>query len=253
MTFRIYPGTVGELQDRRARKKALTREQIRGVAHRLFDERGFDDVTIADIARAADVAVQTVFNHFATKEELFFDGRGPRIDAPSTAVRSRDPQVPPLTALRECVVHLVRTRLGELADEERCRYLRTLLGSQSLLTYERELLIEAERRLTAALVEAWREGDPAGHPVPANPETTAALIAAMSCSAIRVLTHTRRQRLTSGDCHGEPAGTAELFATDLLEQLEFSAAMTAGRSAPGGPTGVEAAATGWPPAVQRAG
>ena len=63
--------------DRRARKKAQTRELIRTVAHRLFAERGFDAVTIADIAREADVAVQTVFNHFATKEELFFDGPGP--------------------------------------------------------------------------------------------------------------------------------------------------------------------------------
>ena len=91
MTLRIYPLVVSELLDRRARKKAQTREQIRGVAHRLFDERGFDEVTIADVARAADVAVQTVFNHFATKEERFYDGRGPEIDAPSTAIRSRDP------------------------------------------------------------------------------------------------------------------------------------------------------------------
>jgi AcrR family transcriptional regulator len=253
MTVSAYSETVSELLDRRARKKAQTREQIRRIAHRLFHERGFDAVTIADVARQADVAVQTVFNHFATKEELFFDGRGPRIDALATAVRSRDPQVPPLTAVRECVVELVRTRLDELADEERCRYLITLLGSQSLLTYERELLIEAERRLAAALIEAWREGDPAGHPVPADPETTAALIAAMSCSAIRVLTHTRRQRLTSGECNSEQAGTAEFFAADLLEQLQFSAAMTAGPSAPGRPAPVEATATGWPPAVQRVG
>lgn len=253
MTLRIYSGTVGELQDRRARKKAQTREQIREVAHRLFDERGFEDVTIADIARAADVAVQTVFNHFATKEELFFDGRGPWIDVPATAVRSRDPQVPPLTALREALVDLVRTRLGELNDEERCRYLRTLLGSQSLLTYERELLIESERRLAAALLEAWREVDPAGHPVPADPETTAALIAAMSCSAIRVLTHTRRQRLTSEESSREPAGATELFAADLLEQLEFTAAMSAASSTPPQRIRDQADPTGWPLPVERAG
>ena len=68
---------MGDLQDRRARKKAQTREQIQRVAQGLFAERGFEAVTIADIASGADVAVQTVFNHFSSKEELFFDGRTP--------------------------------------------------------------------------------------------------------------------------------------------------------------------------------
>ena len=76
---------MSELLDRRARKKAQTREQIRGIAHQLFDERGFEAVTIADVARTADVAVQTVFNHFATKEELFFDGRVPWVEGPADA------------------------------------------------------------------------------------------------------------------------------------------------------------------------
>src|SRR5690349_16310949 len=71
-TFRGYAATVGELNDRRARKKAQTRELIRTVAQRMFDERGYEAVTIAGIAHESDVAVQTVFNHFATKEELFF-------------------------------------------------------------------------------------------------------------------------------------------------------------------------------------
>jgi AcrR family transcriptional regulator len=252
MTLRIYPETVSELLDRRARKKAQTREQIRAIAHRLFDERGFDEVTIADVARAADVAVQTVFNHFATKEELFFDGRGPQIDAPSTAIRCRDPRTPPLTALRDFLIDLSRSHLRSLADESRRRYLVTLLASESLLTNERELLIEAERRLAAALTAAWDEGDASGTPVPADPETAAALISAMWCSAVRVLTHTNRERLTAGACPDELARTVEIFAADLLGQLEFSASMTAGRSAEGRGTRVEAAATGWPPAVQRA-
>ena len=58
---------MGDLKDRRARKKAQTREQILRVAQSLFAEHGFDAVTISDVANGADVAVQTVFNHFATK------------------------------------------------------------------------------------------------------------------------------------------------------------------------------------------
>src|SRR3954463_5336362 len=102
-TQSAYAATVGKVNDRRARKKAQTRELIRDVAQSLFDERGFESVTIAEIARDADVAVQTVFNHFATKEELFFDGRVPWLEGPAAAVAGRG-QVPPLTALRVYLV-----------------------------------------------------------------------------------------------------------------------------------------------------
>ncbi len=61
---------------RRERKKRQTRQAISDVATTLFLERGFDAVTVAEVARAADVAVQTVFNHFPTKEDLFFDETG---------------------------------------------------------------------------------------------------------------------------------------------------------------------------------
>src|SRR3954454_8816090 len=59
----------------RARKKRLAREAIATTARRLFAERGFDAVTVAEVAVAADVSEKTVFNHFATKEDLAFAGR----------------------------------------------------------------------------------------------------------------------------------------------------------------------------------
>src|SRR5947209_13903850 len=99
--------TVSDIQNRRAQKKAETHDLIRAVAQNLFAERGFDDVTIADIARACDVAVQTVFNHFPTKEDLFFDGRTPWVEGPAAAVRSRAAHLAPLPALRGYAVGLV--------------------------------------------------------------------------------------------------------------------------------------------------
>lgn len=57
----------------RSRKKARTRELLVETAAGLFHERGFEAVTVADIARAAEVAEQTVYNYFSTKEALVLD------------------------------------------------------------------------------------------------------------------------------------------------------------------------------------
>ena len=58
----------------RERKKRRMRELIADTARRLFAERGFDAVTVAQVARAADVSEGTVFNYFPTKEDLFYAG-----------------------------------------------------------------------------------------------------------------------------------------------------------------------------------
>lgn len=154
---------MSELGDRRARKKALTREQIRRAAQELFAEHGFDSITIADVAAAADVAVQTVFNHFATKEELFFDGRTPWVDGPADSVRSRGPEQPPLAALHEWTTGWVAEVAGRMSDKERKSFLATLAASPALCAFELRLLQRAERRLATALAEAW-SCDPARGP-----------------------------------------------------------------------------------------
>ena len=56
----------------RERKKEQTRQLIAETARRLFGERGFERVTVAEIARAAEVSEQTVFNYFPTKEDLVY-------------------------------------------------------------------------------------------------------------------------------------------------------------------------------------
>ena len=59
----------------RERKKLEVRERIAGAAFRLFSESGFDNVTVAEVAAAAETSVQTVFNYFPTKEDLLLNGR----------------------------------------------------------------------------------------------------------------------------------------------------------------------------------
>jgi AcrR family transcriptional regulator len=153
---------VSDLPDRRARKKALTRAEIRRAAQELFAEHGFDAVTIADIATTADVAVQTVFNHFATKEELFFDGRTPWVDGPAEAVRSRRHDQGPLAALREYMAEWIRAAAGRSGSAERRIYVSTLAASTALRGFELALEHRAEQRLAVALGEAWAATPDAG-------------------------------------------------------------------------------------------
>jgi AcrR family transcriptional regulator len=252
MTVSTYAETVSELRDRRALKKARTREQIRGIAHRMFADRGFDVVTIADVAREADVAVQTVFNHFATKEDLFFDGRVPWVDGPAEAVRTREPDEPPLTALRAYLVKLVGSLVESMATEERRRYVATVEASDTLRAQEREYIFETERRVAAALLEAWNDSATPG-PIPADPASAAALTAAIWLSSMRVLVMGQRARLSSGACPRELAEEVESLAAGLLAQLEATADLTQGASGHMVAALPGSTDTGWPQGTQQAG
>lgn len=207
--------------DRRAQKKAQTRELVRTTAHRLFASRGFDQVTIADIAREAEVAVQTVFNHFATKEDLFFDGRAPWVDGVANAVRDRASGVSPLTALRAHLLELLTTQIRALATpEERC-FRDTLDGSETLRAYERTLVFAAEHRLADALLTAWQNSDVA----PPNPAVSAPLTAAIWLGAVRVLIVENRLRVKEGLDVADVAATVEELGDRLLSHMQAGASI----------------------------
>lgn len=235
--------------DRRARKKAQTRGQIREVAQTMFDERGFEAVTIAEIARAADVAVQTVFNHFSTKEELFFDERAPWVDGPATAVRTRDASVPPLTALRAYFVDLVADRVGSHRNPHRRRTVAALEASETLRAHERLLMHEAEARLRLALLDAWADRDTEA---PHDPEPAALMIASVWVAAVGSLVLGQRPRLTAGADPEATAASAVELADRVLRQLEIGANAVHGRHTPAA-TGRPDADTGWPQEMRRAG
>lgn len=84
----------------RARKKVRTRRTISDVATALFVEHGFEQVSVAQVAEAADVSVKTVFNYFPTKEELFFDRADEVIGVLVDAVAERPPGETVVGALR---------------------------------------------------------------------------------------------------------------------------------------------------------
>src|SRR5919204_1263521 len=96
----------------RERKKLQTRQRIADVARRLFAERGFDSVTVAEVARAADVSEATVFNYFPTKEDLFYSGMETFEAQLVEAIRARPAGETVLRAFQRFVVENTK-RLAE--------------------------------------------------------------------------------------------------------------------------------------------
>src|SRR5439155_700892 len=97
----------------RERKKQRTRELIAGAALELFLERGFDAVTIADVAQRADVDVKTIYNYYDGKADLFFHRLEELQDSLLAAIRDRQAGESVLTAFSRFLL----ASQGYLADE----------------------------------------------------------------------------------------------------------------------------------------
>src|SRR3954452_3823099 len=115
----------------RARKKRAAREAIAATARRLFAERGFDAVTVAEIAAGADVSEKTVFNHFPTKEDLAFAGREEGIAQFVAAISDRPPGSSVLDVFR-AMTHTVLDVFVAGGDEDLLTVARIIRGSRAL-------------------------------------------------------------------------------------------------------------------------
>jgi AcrR family transcriptional regulator len=91
----------------RERKKARTRRHIADTAARLFAEHGYEQVAVSDVAREAEVAEQTVYNHFGTKEQLVTDRDEQIRDRLRELIRTRPPGITPAAAVREYILKSV--------------------------------------------------------------------------------------------------------------------------------------------------
>jgi AcrR family transcriptional regulator len=149
----------------RERKKERRRQLIAEAAHGLFSERGFEAVTVAEVARAADVSEGTVFNYFPTKEELFYSGMEAFEAQLVEAVRERPAGESVLAAFRRFVLE----RSSRLAEEQVADVIasaaRIIDGSPALQARERQIvagftgaladLIAEEQGARGGTVEAW--------------------------------------------------------------------------------------------------
>src|SRR5579864_9843477 len=134
-------------QGLRERKKLQTRRHIFEVARRLFDERGFESVTVAEIARAADVSEVTVFNYFPTKEDLFYGGMQFFEEQLLEAVRDRPRGETPVKALRRRLVESTDGLRSPERIEAIVKSAQAVAGSPSLAARELEIVDRYTHRL----------------------------------------------------------------------------------------------------------
>jgi AcrR family transcriptional regulator len=213
---------VSDSRRGRAAQKARTRNRLLTVAQELFAASGFDAVTINGIAAAAGVSVQTVFNHFASKEELFFAERAEWVDGPARAIRTRAPGVQPKDALRRHLVGTVEVyaRAAVSCPVHR-RMIEVLDSTPALLAYERNLHEQAVAGLAEALGEAWGCADPSG----ACSSVLADVTASIWMAAVRsIVMDMRSQPPAPGDENAvrSSVALAERVLGDLRASLSFA-------------------------------
>ncbi|MFZ3554829.1 TetR/AcrR family transcriptional regulator [Streptomyces sp. BH055] len=132
---------------RRERKKAATRQKIAETALRLFLERGYDAVGIRDVAAEADVAVTTVFSHFASKEALVFEQDQDFEQRLTRAVSDRGPDEPLIHALRREIEALVR----HCTADGSVPIWQMIESSGALRKYEESMRLRHAESLAAAI------------------------------------------------------------------------------------------------------
>jgi len=157
---------MDDKDNRRTRKRLATRQSISDAATRLFLERGFDVVTIDEIAAAADVGRMTVFNHFPRKEDMFFDREEEIQTFAFEAIRRRRPGVSPIEATRLLAHDLVRQdHEFILLSKDARRFVRTAMESDALKARAREMRDGFTRALAIVLAETSNQpiDDPNAH------------------------------------------------------------------------------------------
>jgi AcrR family transcriptional regulator len=197
-------------------KKEQTRQLIAGTAWRLFADRGFDKVTVAEIAREAQVAEATVFNYFPSKEDLFYS----RFEAFSArladTVRDRGPGEPALAAFRRALLEegglLAQAETGDREALARLRTVnRVIAESPALLAREQQAFARSAADLAALL--AAETGAPRDD---LRPQVVANALLGMQ----RAMVDYVRGRVSDGEDLGGLAADVRKLTTEAFALLE---------------------------------
>ena len=173
------PGRAARRRERRGsgvreQRRLETHDRIVEAAAELFTERGFDAVSVVEIAQRAGVVEKTVFNHFPLKEGLVLSADPPVRAALLHAVATR-PRGESVAAAAGTFVVTAMTTLGDPAAAEGVAAMaRVVRGSRTLQVREREILGELTTALAAQIREETGADDGA-----VEPELTAAAVTAL--------------------------------------------------------------------------
>ena len=192
----------------RERRKQEVRRAISGVAMAMFEARGFDEVTISQVAEAAGVSKMTVTNYFPRKEDLVFDRAEAVIASLADAVAARAPGESLLAAVRRDYAERIAAGDVTLGVPTQA-FARMVRGSHALTSRRREIADLTEQALAAAIA-AETGGD--------NP--CERIVAAQLAAVHRVLFEEGTRRILAGEpCDeiGPALGEAAREAFDLLE------------------------------------
>jgi AcrR family transcriptional regulator len=197
----------------RERKKEQTRRLIAETARRLFAERGFERVRVAEVARAAEVSEQTVFNYFPTKEDLVYWRLGAFEDELLATVRDRAPGESALAAFRRFVLAQrgLLGRFDDTAREQLVAFTRMITESPALLAREQQILAGYTASLAGLL--AAETGVP-------DDDVEAAVAAEALMGVHRTLIRYTRGRILAGAAHTRLARDVRARAERAFALLE---------------------------------
>ncbi|WP_093707775.1 TetR/AcrR family transcriptional regulator [Streptomyces sp. 2131.1] len=196
----------------RERKKMETRRRLLETATRLFSEHGFDQVSVAEIADAADVSKMTVFNYFDSKEDLVFAPLEEHVGDAAQVVRDRAPGESAVAAIRRQFIEAIERHDPSVGMGDKPLALgivRLIMETPALLTRAHSFFVRTQDQLTEALIEEGEE------PVVAR------IVAAQILGTRNALLTENRRRLLAGEPSAAVAADAVVLAHrgfDLLEK-----------------------------------
>jgi AcrR family transcriptional regulator len=197
----------------RERKKEQTRQLIAETARRLFSERGFDRVPVAEVARAAEVSEQTVFNYFPTKEDLVYWRLQSFEDELLRTIRERAPGEPALAAFGRFILaeRGLLAKRDPRAREELAALTRMIASSPALLAREQQIFASYTAALAALLAE-----ETGADAADVRPWVAATAMMGVHSSIV----HLARRRVIEGVRHPKLAAEVRARAEEALALLD---------------------------------
>jgi AcrR family transcriptional regulator len=138
----------------RERKRERTRAAIVEAAHTLFETRGYDNTTVADIAAAAEIGTRTFFTYFASKDDVLFPGADARVQAAVEAIESAGPDDRPADVLLRALGGVVAAG-HDIAGKQGALRLRLIQTVPSVRGRALQLQLDAQREIARHLHAAY--------------------------------------------------------------------------------------------------